>query len=58
MEVAVAAENQSSQETVDNVIATVSIIAVVLSIMIRLGLRNFVIEASIYVLNLIHALTV
>jgi hypothetical protein len=58
MEVAVAAENQSSQETVDNVIATVSIIAVVLTFMIRLGLRNFVIEASIYVLNLIQALTV
>jgi hypothetical protein len=58
MDLAESVENQSNRETVDNVIATVSIIAVVLTFMIRLGLMNFVTEGSLYVLNLIEALTV
>lgn len=58
MDQAEAVENRSSQETVDTVIATASIIAIVLSLMIKLGRMSFVTEVSIYVLNLIDALTV
>jgi hypothetical protein len=58
MDLAEVDENQSSQETVETVIATASIIAIVLSLMIKLGRMSFVTEVSIYVLNLIDALTV
>jgi len=58
MDLAEAVENQSSQETVETVIATASIMAIVFSLMIKLGIMNFVIEVSFYILNLIDALAI
>ncbi len=49
----VEAVDRSSEETVDIVVATVSIVAVVLSLIIRLGGINMITDTFIYLIELI-----
>lgn len=54
----VVAADKISQETVNIVIAMTSVIAVVLTWMIRLGIMNLLSEAIIYLLNILEVITI